>query len=60
MALYAITVVGIGPFGSLATGAIAHHYGARLTVVAGGLLYLIAAAAFQAKLPAVHLPAEAT
>jgi MFS family permease len=59
MALYAITVVGIGPFGSLAAGALAHHYGARLTVVAGGLLYLVAAAAFRAKLPAVSLPAEA-
>ena len=51
MALYAITVVGIGPFGSLAAGAMAHHFGARLTVVAGGLLYLLAAAAFRAKLP---------
>jgi MFS family permease len=59
MALYAITVVGIGPFGSLAAGAMAHHYGARLTVVAGGLLYLLAGAAFRAKLPVVTLPVEA-
>jgi predicted MFS family arabinose efflux permease len=51
MALYSITVVGIGPFGSLAAGAMAHHYGARLTVVAGGLLYIVAAAAFRANLP---------
>jgi MFS family permease len=52
MALYAMTVVGLGPFGSLAAGAMAHRYGARLTVLAGGLLYLAAAAVFRAKLPA--------
>ena len=52
MALYAITVVGLGPFGSLAAGAMAHQYGARLTVAAGGLLYLAAAAVFRANLPA--------
>jgi hypothetical protein len=52
MALYAITVVGLGPFGSLAAGAMAHQYGARLTVAAGGLLYLAASAVFRANLPA--------
>jgi predicted MFS family arabinose efflux permease len=51
MALYAMTVVGLGPFGSLAAGAVAHQYGARLTVAAGGLLYLAAAAVFRAKEP---------
>ncbi len=55
MALYSITVVGIGPFGSLAAGALAHHFGARLTVMAGGVLYLAAAATFRAKLPAMRL-----
>jgi MFS family permease len=59
MALYAITVVGLGPFGSLAAGAMAHHSGARLTVMAGGVLYLLAAAAFRATLPAVRAPAGA-
>ena len=34
--------------------------GARLTVVAGGLLYLAAAFVFRANLPAVTLPAEAS
>lgn len=58
MALYSITVVGIGPFGSLAAGAMAHHYGARLTVISGGVLYLIAAAVFRAHLPIVRVPAE--
>ena len=50
--MYAITVVGLGPFGSLAAGAMAHRYGARLTVMAGALIYLMAAAVFQAKMPA--------
>ena len=46
MALYAMTVVGLGPFGSLAAGALAHAAGARITVAAGGLLALTAAAVF--------------
>ena len=40
MALYAMTVVGLGPFGSLAAGALAGRFGARLTVAAGGVLAL--------------------
>jgi MFS family permease len=50
MALYAITVVGLGPFGSLAAGALASHFGVRVTVAAGGLLGLVAAVIFRAKL----------
>jgi len=50
MALYAITVVGLGPFGSLAAGALASHFGVRVTVAAGGLLGLAAAVIFRAKL----------
>jgi MFS family permease len=40
MALYAMTVVGVGPFGSLAAGVLAHVWGARITVMLGGLLAL--------------------
>jgi predicted MFS family arabinose efflux permease len=47
MALYAMTMVGIGPFGSLAAGALADYAGARLTVVCGGLLCLAAATWFR-------------
>jgi MFS family permease len=47
MALYAMTVVGLGPFGSLAAGALADRYGARLAVMLGGVLSLAAAAAFR-------------
>jgi MFS family permease len=50
MAFYSMTVVGLGPFGSLAAGALAHAYGARLTVMAGGLLAMGAAGVFHLKL----------
>jgi len=46
MALYSMTVVGLGPFGSLAAGAVAHHWGPRLTVGAGGLTAVAAATVF--------------
>jgi len=46
MALYSMTVVGLGPFGSLAAGALAHRLGARLTVAMGGVLAISAAATF--------------
>jgi predicted MFS family arabinose efflux permease len=46
MALYSMCVVGMAPFGSLATGALAARFGARLTVALGGLLALASGAAF--------------
>jgi MFS family permease len=46
MAIYAMTVVGLLPFGSLTSGVLAGHFGPRLTVAAGGLLAITAAAAF--------------
>jgi MFS family permease len=46
MALYAMTVVGLGPFGSLAAGALASHLGARATVGIGSAVAIAAAAAF--------------
>jgi predicted MFS family arabinose efflux permease len=46
MALYSMCVVGTAPFGSLATGALAGHFGPRFTMVLGGLLALASAAAF--------------
>ena len=49
MAFYTMTVVGLGPAGSLAAGALAHAWGARLTVLAGGLLATAAAAVFRMK-----------
>jgi MFS family permease len=49
MAFYTMTVVGMGPFGSLAAGALAHAYGPRLTVAAGGALAMAAAGVFRIK-----------
>ena len=49
MAFYTMTVVGLGPFGSLAAGALAHTYGARMTVLAGGMLAMTAACMFKMK-----------
>jgi hypothetical protein len=46
MALYSMTVVGLGPFGSLAAGAIAGRFGARIAVSLGAVLAMAAAAAF--------------
>jgi len=49
MAFYTMTVVGLGPVGSLAAGALAHAFGARLTVAAGGSLSIVAAVIFRMK-----------
>src|ERR1035437_5989770 len=46
MALYSMTVVGLGPFGSLAAGALAGRFGARATMAVGGVLALVASLAF--------------
>ncbi|MEO8591895.1 MAG: MFS transporter [Candidatus Solibacter sp.] len=46
MAFYSMTVVGLGPFGSLAAGALAARFGARPAMAAGGVLALAAAARF--------------
>jgi len=54
MSLYAMTVVGLGPFGSLAAGAIAHALGPRLTVLIGGTVTVAAGWVFHAKERAVR------
>ena len=46
MALYSMTVVGLGPFGSLAAGALAAHFGARATMASGGVLALASSLVF--------------
>lgn len=54
MALYAMMVVGLGPFGSLASGALAKLLGARLTVTLGGIVALMAALLFGIRLMKVN------
>jgi MFS family permease len=46
MALYSMTVVGLGPFGSLAAGALAGRFGVRATMGAGGVLALVSSLVF--------------
>lgn len=46
MALYSMTVVGLGPFGSLAAGALAGRFGPRVTVAIGAVLAISASTAF--------------
>ncbi len=53
MALYSMTVVGLGPFGSLAAGALARVWGARATVMLGGALAIAASVIFRMKAPAI-------
>ena len=53
MALYAMTVVGLGPFGSLAAGFLAARTGARTTVMLGGVLGVAASLVFRLKARAV-------
>jgi predicted MFS family arabinose efflux permease len=50
MALYAMTVVGLGPFGSIVAGALAQRLGARFTVMLGGILAVAGSAVFRWKL----------
>jgi hypothetical protein len=49
MAFYTMTVVGLGPFGSLAGGALARAHGARLAVADGGILAMTTACIFRMK-----------
>jgi MFS family permease len=49
MALYSMTVIGMMPVGGLAAGWLASHYGARATVVCGGLFCLAASAWFRGR-----------
>ena len=46
MSMYGMTIVGLGPFGSLASGALADRFGVRATTLVGGLLAILSAAAF--------------
>ena len=46
MSMYGMTIVGLGPFGSLAAGALAGRFGARGTTLLGGALAILSSAAF--------------
>ena len=46
MAVYSMMFLGMAPFGSLLAGALAHHLGAPVTVLFGGVACIVAAAIF--------------
>jgi MFS family permease len=55
MSLFAMSVFGTVPFGSLLAGALAHRLGAQNTILAGGVAVLIAAGVFLRALPGLRL-----
>jgi MFS family permease len=59
MSMYTMTVVGLGPFGSLLAGAVAHRVGAPATVAAGGVLCLVASLVFRARIEEFRRSARA-
>ena len=54
MSYYTIAFVGMAPFGSLLAGAMAHAFGAPLTVIVNGAFVMLGAAWFATRLPAVR------
>ena len=54
MALYTMAIMGMATFGSVLAGAVAGLIGADFTLVAGGIVCLLGAAAFGYRLPALR------
>jgi MFS family permease len=54
MSYYTIAFVGMAPFGSLLAGAMAHWFGAPLTVILNGAIVMLGALWFATRLPAVR------
>ena len=53
MSFFTMAIMGTAPFGSLMAGSLARHIGVPLTIGLGGLMCLIGALAFTARLPAI-------
>jgi len=54
MSLYATAFIGVAPFGSLLAGGLAQKIGAPETLMVGGTMCIVAAAAFAYKRPAIR------
>jgi MFS family permease len=54
MSFYTVAFVGMAPFGSLLSGAVAHAIGAPLTVILSGAFCLAGAAWFATRLPTIR------
>ena len=53
-AIYMMAFLGMSPLGALAAGSLAHYTGPPATLAIGGLLAILAAAAYLRKLPAIR------
>jgi len=51
MGFYMMTFIGLAPFGSLLAGSLASRIGAANTLIAGGIICILASIAFAAKVP---------
>lgn len=58
MAVYSMMFMGMAPIGALFGGALADHFGAPLTVAAGGLASLLGAGWFALHLPKIRVEAR--
>jgi MFS family permease len=58
MSVYSMMFMGMAPFGSLLAGAVADRIGAPATVAWGGVISVIAAAAFWMRLPRIRVDAR--
>ena len=54
MAVHTMMFLGMAPFGQLLAGAVADRFGAPLTIAAGGVLCLVAAAVFWMRIEPIH------
>jgi hypothetical protein len=54
MSVYSMMYMGIGPFGAMAAGFAADNFGARLTILGGALLCLVASGFFALQVPAIR------
>jgi MFS family permease len=58
MSVYSMMFMGMAPIGSLLAGALAGRLGAPMTVAAGGIICVIAAAVFASRLPILGVEAR--
>jgi MFS family permease len=54
MSVYSMMYIGIGPFGAMAAGFAADGFGARITILAGAVVCLMASAIFAFRLPSIR------
>jgi MFS family permease len=54
MSVYSMMYIGIGPFGAMAAGFAADGFGARVTILAGAVVCLLASVAFAFRLPSIR------